>query len=152
MTDDGSMDDDWPAGLAWMAERCRPYGISYEHYLAYQLMETAEQEKLTDFQRAESQRDSRDPKAETWGLALLYPTAVLAIWVGLSPPGLRVCVFSQWLLTIIGGVWIAWVSCRILIRERHRWLVWVHYALGALGVAGCLVVMYAFTVFGRLPR
>ena len=51
-------------------------------------------------------------------------------------PGTRVSEQAQWLLTLIGGVWIAWVSIRLLIRERHRYQVWVHYALGALAVAG----------------
>jgi hypothetical protein len=30
---------------------------------------------------------SRDPKAPTWGLALLYPASASLLWVGLSPPG-----------------------------------------------------------------
>src|SRR5580704_12977633 len=93
-------------------------------------------------QRAEAQRDSRDPKAETGGLLLLYPVAAFAIWVGLSGPRLEICDTAQWLLTTIGGVWIAWVSIRLLIRERHWYRVWVHYALGVLAFVG---VTFALT-------
>jgi hypothetical protein len=120
-----SVDDDWPQNFALIAEQCRRHGISWKDYLAYQhrCMEAAEQEKLTDYQRAEAQRDSRDPKAETGGLLLLYPVAAFAIWVGLSEPRLEICDTAQWLLTTIGGVWIAWVSIRLLIRERHWYRV-----------------------------
>jgi hypothetical protein len=88
------------------------------------------------YQRAEAERDGRDPKAPTWGLMLLYPVAALAIWIGMFlEPGRQVSEQAQWLLTLIGGVWIAWVSIRLLIRERHRYRIWAHCALGALAVA-----------------
>jgi hypothetical protein len=141
------MDDDWPKEMAWMAERCRPFGISWKQYLAYQAMETAQREKWTEHQRGEFERDQRDPKAQTWGLALLYPAAAFIIWIGSSHPSYRVCATAQQILVIIGGVWIAWVSARLLIRENHRYRIWVHYALGVLGFVGCCVVLFGFTHF-----
>lgn len=141
------MDDDWPEDLAWMAERCRPYGITWQQYAAYQSMEDAERAKWTDYQRAEFERDKRDPKAETWGLALLYPAAAFIIWIGLSYPRRDLCLTAQALLIIIGGTWITWVSARLLARERHRYRVWVHWLLGALVVAGCVAVLMGLTHF-----
>jgi hypothetical protein len=96
------------------------------------------------YQRGEAERDRRDPKAPTCVLMLLYPVAAVAIWIGMFlEPGRQVSEQAQWLLTLIGGVWIAWVSIRLLIRERHRYQVWVHYALGALAVVGVVAVMFA---------
>jgi hypothetical protein len=107
-------------------------------------MSISPSEQREAHQAAEAERDSRDPKAPTWGLLLLYPVAALAIWIGMFlEPGTRVSEKAQWLLTLIGGVWFAWVSIRLLIRERHRHRTWVHYVLGALAVVGVVVVMFA---------
>ncbi len=113
---------------ARIADECGRLGISRERWEAYQ--------------RAEAERDRRDPKAPTWGLLLLYPVAAYAILIGVAPPGMQVGDAAQWMLTIIGGVWISWVSVRLLIRERHRYRVWVHYVLGVLAAIG---VFFAVT-------
>jgi hypothetical protein len=132
------MDDEWPDGpyYARIAEACRRRGISREQW---------EAENRAAFEQA-----SQDPKAETWGLAILYPVSAFLIWVGLSPPDLRICAFAQCLLIAISGIWITWVSIRIVIRERWKYRVWVHYALGTLGLVGVVVVMYAFGRFQQI--
>src|SRR5271157_3983078 len=103
------MNDDWPDDpfYASIAAHCRRLGVSREQWDAHQ--------------RAAEEQAGRDPKAQTWGLALLYPVSALAIWVGLSSPGPQVCDFAQSLLTVIGGVWITWVSIRLIIRERCKY-------------------------------
>jgi hypothetical protein len=108
--DDASPEDD--PYHARIADHCRRFGISQEQWEAHQ--------------RAAAEQAARDPKAQTWGLALLYPVSAYLIWVGLSPPGWRICALAQCLLIAIGGVWITWVSIRLLIRERCNYQVWVH--------------------------
>lgn len=126
------MDDEWPADdpyYAGIADHCRGFGISREQWEAHQ--------------RTAAEQASRDPKAPTWGLALLYPLSAYLIWVGLSPPRPQICAFAQCLLIAISGVWITWVSVRLVIRERYKYRAWVHYALGALGLVGVVVVLFA---------
>jgi hypothetical protein len=60
----------------------------------------------------------RDPKASTWALILLYPASALLILIGLQPPNTSTCAFAQYILLLIGGVWIVWVSVRLVIREH----------------------------------
>jgi hypothetical protein len=50
-------------------------------------------------------------------------------------------------LIAISGIWIVWVSIRLIIRERCKYLVWAHYALGALAFGGLVTVAYAFLKF-----
>ena len=124
--------DEWPTDdpyYASIAETCRRAGISRQQWEAHQ--------------RAVAEQASLDQKAPTWALALLYPVSAFLLWVGLSPPGTGICAVAQRLLITISGVWITWVSVRLLIRERWRYRVWVHYALGALGFGGLVAVIYA---------
>jgi hypothetical protein len=133
------MDNEWPVDdpyYAVIAESCRRAGISRQQWEAHQ--------------RAVGEQASRDPKAPTWGLMLLYPVSAYLLWVGLSPPGPRIGAAAQYLLIAISGVWITWVSIRLIIRERCNYLVWVHYAFAALGFGGVVAVMYAILKFGEL--
>jgi hypothetical protein len=68
---------------------------------------------LAAYERLETEA-SRDPKAPTWGLALLYPASVFLLWVGLSPPGPEICTFAQHLLITIGGIWTTWPAFEFL--------------------------------------
>jgi hypothetical protein len=126
-----TIDDEWPDDpyYARIAADCREAGISREQWEAHQ--------------REAVEQASRDPKAPTWGLALLYPVSAFMIWVGLWPPSLRMGAFAQSLLIAIAGVWIGWVSIRLVIRERYKYRTWVHYALMALGLVGFVFVMLA---------
>jgi hypothetical protein len=82
-------------------------------------------EQWEAYNRAAADQEPRDPKAQTWALALLYPLSALLIWIRLSRPGPELCVVAQYLLIAIGGVWITWVSIRLFIRERYQYRVWV---------------------------
>ena len=130
------MDDEWPVDDPYygrIAESCRRAGISRPQWEAHQ--------------RAVAEQASRDPKAPTWGLVLLYPVSAFLLWIGLSAPGPRICAAAQCVLIAISGIWIVWVSIRLIIRERCKYLVWAHYALGALAFGGLVTVAYAFLKF-----
>lgn len=133
-----TIDDEWPDDpyYASIADHCRQFGISREQWEAHQ--------------RAAAEQAGGDPKAQTWALALLYPVSGYLIWVGFSPPGPQICSFAQSLLIAIGGVWITWVSSRLVIRERYKYRVWVHYALMTLGFVGCVAVILAVAKFGQI--
>ncbi len=80
-------------------------------------------------------------KAPTWALLLLYPLGAWAIWIGLTPPIWKVRVSAEWAAATFGGICIASVSIRLLIRERDKYQAWVRYLLGlvaAIGVAFAL--------------
>ena len=72
-------------------------------------------EQWEAYNRAAADQEPRDPKAQTWALALLYPLSALLIWIRLSRPGPELCVVAQYLLIAIGGVWITWVSIRLRV-------------------------------------
>ena len=79
--------------------------------------------------------------ASTWALLLLYPWGAWAIWIGLSPPIWKVDDSAEWLLAAIGGICIASVSIRLLIRERDKYQAWVRYLLGLLAAVGVLFAL-----------
>jgi hypothetical protein len=83
----------------------------------------------------------RDPKASTWALMLLYPASALLILIGLQPANPSICAFAQCILLFISGVWIAWVSIRLFIRENFR--IWFRYVLLVLVVIGLGVGLLA---------
>jgi hypothetical protein len=90
----------------------------------------------------------RDPKASTWSLILLYPVSALVILVGMQPPTLSACVLVQGILVVIGGVWIAWISVRLCIRERLR--IWVHHVFLALALIGFLIALLGTEKISKL--
>jgi hypothetical protein len=102
---------------------------------------------LAAYERLETEA-SRDPKAPTWGLALLYPASVFLLWVGLSPPGPEICTFAQHLLITIGGIWTTWAGIRIFSRDRHKYLGWFHYVLMVPVVLGCIASLWGIALLG----
>jgi hypothetical protein len=121
-----------------------------EHILTRKQLEDrlfllAERKQLREaYERLETEA-SRDPKAPTWGLALLYPASGFLLWVGLSPPGPEICTFAQHLLIAIGGIWTTWAGTRIFSRDRHKYLAWFHYVLLVPVVIGCIASVWSIT-------
>jgi hypothetical protein len=77
----------------------------------------------------------RDPKPGTWALILLYAASALLILIGLQPPNASACAFAQYTLLLISGVWIVWVSVRLVICEPFpTWFRYVLLLLTAIGV------------------
>jgi hypothetical protein len=115
-----------------VADQCSRLGISREQW----------EEQQAAYHRMVTEQASRDPKARTWGLALLYPVSAYLILVGLTP-GRQAGIVAQGSLVFISLIWISWVSIRLYIRERCKYRAWVGYALLALALVGFAVIVLA---------